>query len=208
MGLLRACADAVFIGAGTLHGSPQTQWTAEHAYPPAAELYGDLRRRRGMPPLPTLAILSGSGKIDPKHPGLVHPAIVLTSDQGEKHLANMLPSSVRVVPLGGEPQLDVAAAVKFLREHGHRFILCEGGPTLLGALTASNLLDEMFLTISPRFAGRSERRPGLSLIENAELLPDQVVDGELLSVRRAGSQVFLRYEIRTSASQPRLSGIS
>jgi hypothetical protein len=29
MGLLRACADAVLIGAGTLRGSPRTRWTAE-----------------------------------------------------------------------------------------------------------------------------------------------------------------------------------
>src|SRR5688572_9423373 len=28
MGLLRACADAVLVGAGTLRGSPRTRWTA------------------------------------------------------------------------------------------------------------------------------------------------------------------------------------
>src|SRR5438093_697676 len=46
MGLLRACADALLVGAGTLQGSPRTLWTAEHAYPPAAALYAELRRLR------------------------------------------------------------------------------------------------------------------------------------------------------------------
>jgi hypothetical protein len=39
MGLLRACTDAVLVGPGTLHASPRTLWTAEHAYPPAAKLF-------------------------------------------------------------------------------------------------------------------------------------------------------------------------
>ena len=82
MGLLRACADAVLVGAGTLRGSPRTRWTAEHAYPPAAPLYAELRRRRGRPPQPTLAVLSGSGRIDPQHPGLGERSLVLTSEQG------------------------------------------------------------------------------------------------------------------------------
>jgi len=46
MGLLRACADAVLVGAGTMLSSPRTLWTAEHAYPAAAPLYGELRRSR------------------------------------------------------------------------------------------------------------------------------------------------------------------
>lgn len=193
MGLLRASADVVLIGAGTLYGSPETRWTAEHAYPPAAESYAELRRRRGAPPQPILAVLSGSGKIDPKHPGLMRPTIVLTSQQGAKELDGILPSSVEIVPLGDSLRLDVAAAMQVLRDGGHQLILCEGGPKLLGALIQSNLLDELFLTISPRLAGRGPNRRRLSLVENIELLPDRLIGGELLSVRRAGSHVFLRY---------------
>src|SRR5438552_3816066 len=43
-GLLRACADAVLIGSGTLRASPGARWTARDAYPPAAALYAELRR--------------------------------------------------------------------------------------------------------------------------------------------------------------------
>ena len=33
MGLLRACADAVVVGAGTFRKTPNHLWTAEHIYP-------------------------------------------------------------------------------------------------------------------------------------------------------------------------------
>src|SRR5216683_4402476 len=36
MGLLRACADAVIVGAGTLRSAPQHRWTAQYIYPPQA----------------------------------------------------------------------------------------------------------------------------------------------------------------------------
>lgn len=195
MGLLRACADAVFIGSGTLRESPGTRWTAAHAYPPMADLYAELRRRRGVPPQPTLVVLSGSGKIDPAHPGFQQPSIVVTSEQGAKHIDAALPASIEIVSIGDGVRLDVSAAVRMLRDRGNRLILCEGGPTLAGSLIESGLLDELFLTISARLAGRSAPHARLSLIENAELLPDHLIDGRLLSARRAGSHLFLRYAI-------------
>ena len=56
------------------------------------------------------------------------------------------------------------------------------------------MLDEVFLTVSPLFAGRgSERR--LGLVEGRELLPDTRVPGLLADVRRHGEHLFLRYRI-------------
>lgn len=83
---------------------------------------------------------------------------------------------------------DLASVVAELRERGCRRILCEGGPTLFGALLADKLVDEVFLTLSPLLAGR-----GLSLVEGVELLPDTRVAGTLAGVRRHGSHLFLRY---------------
>jgi riboflavin biosynthesis pyrimidine reductase len=198
MGLLRACADAVLVGAGTLHDSPSTIWTAEHAYPPAARLYAELRRRRGRPPQPSLAVLSGSGSIDPRHPGLAGRALVLTSEQGAARLGRRLPRSAAVVPCGGEPALDPVTAVEALRAGGHELILCEGGPTVFGALAAAGLVEELFLTLSPLLAGRAGTERRLSLLEGAELLPGRG-DCDLLTLRRAGSQLFRRYELPLGA---------
>lgn len=203
MGLLRACADAVLIGAGTLRSSPHTRWTAEHAYPPAAELYAELRHQRGRSPQPILAVLSGSGRVDPQHPGLAERSLVLTSEQGATRLDDRLPASATIVLLGDEPPLEPVVAVEALRAGGHELILCEGGPTLFGALTAAGLVDELFLTLSPLLAGRPAAARRLSLVEGAELLPGRTVGGRLLTLRRAGSHLFLRYELpRGEVSNP------
>jgi riboflavin biosynthesis pyrimidine reductase len=203
MGLLRACADAVLIGAGTLHGSPRTHWTAEHAYPPVAELYAELRRRRDRPPQPTLAVLSGSGRIDPQHPGLSERTLVLTSEQGAAQLGRRLPSSATIVPIGDDSPLDPLVAIETLRAGGHELILCEGGPTLFGALVKAGLVDELFLTLSPQLAGQPAGQRRLSLLEQAELLPGQNVAGRLLSLRQTGSHLFLRYELARTEREKR-----
>jgi riboflavin biosynthesis pyrimidine reductase len=199
MGLLRACADAVLVGAGTLSAAPRTRWTAEHAYPPAAELYARLRRHRDRPPQPTLAILSGSGSIDAAHPGLAERTLILTSGPGAARLGRRLPRSATIVPIGCTPALEPAAAVQALRAGGHELILCEGGPTVLGSLLAARLVDELFLTISPLLAGRAAQRPRPGLIENAEFLPTRSIAGRLLSMRRSQSHLFARYALTQSS---------
>lgn len=203
IGLLRACADAVLIGAGTLHGSPRTRWTAEQAYPPAAEFYAELRRRRGCPPQPTLAVLSGSGRIDPEHPALGERSLVLTSEQGAAQLGRRLPRSAAIVPIGDHPPLDPVLAVETLRAGGHELILCEGGPLLFGQLVTAHLIDELFLTLSPVLAGHGGAGGQLSLLERAELLPSRTLPATLLALRRADSHLFLRYALgRGETSEP------
>ena len=47
LALVRACADAVVVGSGTLLASPQGTWRIDRAYPPAADGLAELRARRG-----------------------------------------------------------------------------------------------------------------------------------------------------------------
>jgi riboflavin biosynthesis pyrimidine reductase len=194
MGLLRACADAVLVGAETMRDSPGTLWTAEQAYPPAAALFNELRRTREQPPRPKVAILSGHGTVNPRHPALENGALVLTSEPGAARLRPHLPGTTTVV-LGPAPRLDPAAAVEALRSRGHQLILSEGGPNTFGTLLAAGLVDELFLTTSPLVAGRTADSPRRALVEGIELLPATTVGCELLTLRRAGSQLFSRYRV-------------
>ena len=101
MGLLRAFADVVLIGAGTLASSPKGTWLPEKVYPPAAEQFAELRRRLGRSERPEIAILTGHGSIDPAHPLLASGALVLTSDAGAVRLDGAVPDAVdRRVPGG------------------------------------------------------------------------------------------------------------
>lgn len=67
MGVLRAVADAVIVGAGTLRAaSPQHLWTAEYIYPPLTDAYKQLRAFLKKPDPPLNVIVSARGAVDLK----------------------------------------------------------------------------------------------------------------------------------------------
>lgn len=195
MGLLRACADAVLVGAGTLRATPGHLWTPAHVFPPQAESFAALRRSLGRAAEPRLVVVTQSGDIDPNHVAIQHGALIITTSSGAAACRDRVPSSCEVVVPGGGEELDIAAAVGELRNRGHDVVLTEGGPHVMGQLIDKGLLDEAFLTISPVIAGRaSERR--LGMVEGVELLPARGAWSRLLSVRRQGEYLFLRYGLR------------
>ena len=194
MGLLRACADVVLIGSGTMKASPGSLWTPERVYPPAAAAYADLRRRLGVAPRPLLAILT-SGSIDVRHPALEAGALVLTTERGAAQLDGRLPSASESIPLNGEGVVDPRAAIALLHARGNALVLSEAGPRVTGSLLAASLLDELFLTLSPVLAGRAPTNDRPGLVQGPELLPVTRVAGRLTSVRRDQHHLFLRYEI-------------
>jgi riboflavin biosynthesis pyrimidine reductase len=193
MGLLRSFADAVLIGSGTLAGSPKGSWTPRGAYEPAADAFAELRVRLGLSPDPLLAVATATGSVDPEHPAVQAGALVLTTDQGEQRLRDLLPERAEVVSVGGGPHLDPRAALAVLRDGGNRFVLSEAGPHLFGSLLAQNLVDELFLTLSPLLAGRASLDGRLALVEEQHLLPERTEQMRLLGVRRGGAHLFLRY---------------
>jgi riboflavin biosynthesis pyrimidine reductase len=122
-------------------------------------------------------------------------AVVLTTERAAPDLRASVPSATEVLAVDSGETVDLAAALEALRSLGHAVILSEGGPTLLGGLLASRLVDELFLTLSPLVAGRATE-PRLALVEGVELLPDVRVAGSLRSVRRSGAHLLLRYALR------------
>jgi len=66
MGLLRASADAVVVGAGTVHDvDPEHLWVPSFTYPKAKDLYREYRVSvLGKPEQPLIAIVTGTGSID------------------------------------------------------------------------------------------------------------------------------------------------
>jgi riboflavin biosynthesis pyrimidine reductase len=64
---------------------------------------------------------------------------------------------------------------------------------LFGQLLRANLVDELFLTVAPQVVGRDEAARRLSLVEGVSF-GGQGRWASLASVRRAGDDLFLRYE--------------
>jgi riboflavin biosynthesis pyrimidine reductase len=195
LALLRACADAVVVGSGTLLSSPQGTWRIDRAYPPAAAGLAELRARRGRPEQPVLVIVTAGGSFDPTHPVLEAGALVLTTDGAADRLRASVPGATEVVAVNDGDTVDLAAVVGVLHGRGCSVLLAEAGPSMFGSLVASALVDELFLTVSPVLAGRAATAR-LGLVEGVELLPQTRVAGRLRSVRAHGSHLFLRYGLR------------
>jgi riboflavin biosynthesis pyrimidine reductase len=175
-GVLRALADVILVGAGTAR---------EEKYRPARVRPEWAGLRAGRPAAPPIAVLSGRLGLDLAGPLLTGPApdartIVLTSAAADPELSTAVAAHADVI-VAGQRHVDLAAAVAALAGRGHRRILAEGGPRLLGQLAAAGLLDELCVTVSPVLAGGPAGRivhgppggAGLARLDLAHLLADE-----------------------------------
>jgi riboflavin biosynthesis pyrimidine reductase len=151
-----------------------------------------LRTRLGKPEHPAVAIVTTGASLDVTHPVLAE-ALVLTTVRGAEKLEGVVPNLIAVTD--GD-RVDLRAALELLRSKGHSLVLAEAGPTTFGELIAGGLVDELFLTVSPVLAGRLASGRRLGLVEGVELLPQARVSPRLLSLRRAGEHLFVRYTFR------------
>jgi riboflavin-specific deaminase-like protein len=180
---LRTQVDAVLVGSGTLR----------------AERYGRIvrdpelraaREAEGLAPDPLACVVSRSLSLPLDIPLFQDPeqrTIVFTSS--DERLEGAGPG-VSVERLGAE-ELTLTSALKVLRDrHAVRSVLCEGGPTVFGALLAEELVDELFLSLAPRIAGGGEAHTIVEGMPLAELL-----ELELVWVLEAEGEMFIRYRI-------------
>jgi riboflavin biosynthesis pyrimidine reductase len=147
-GVLRALADVILVGAGTAR---LENYRPARVRPALAGL------RAGRPAAPPIAVLSG--RLDLSLDGALFTGvaagartIVLTSGAAPEDRRAAAAAHADVI-VAGERQVDLAAALAALAARGHRRILAEGGPQLLGQLAAAGLIDELCVTVSPVLAG-------------------------------------------------------
>jgi 5-amino-6-(5-phosphoribosylamino)uracil reductase len=142
---LRERVDAIIAGVGTLR----------------TERYGrmirdaDARQRRvdrGLSPEPLACVVTRSGELPLDIPlfeddEAASRVVVFTTPEAKTppklDTVRIHPTELTLMTVLGRLSLD----------YGIRSLLCEGGPTLFGALLHEQLIDELFLTISPHLAG-------------------------------------------------------
>ena len=174
---LRNRFDAVMIGGGTMR----------------AERYGRIisrpgsrekREQNGLEPDALAVIISGD--LD-----LPFDASLFTDGNGRvliftrKESAPATETPVELVTMKG--LIDSADVLAHLRrEEGVRALLCEGGPNLFGQLVAGNLVDDLFLTITPvATGGDAPHILEANLPERARF--------ELARLNEADGDLFARY---------------
>jgi riboflavin biosynthesis pyrimidine reductase len=177
---LRALADAVLIGTGTVRAEGYAQLVRSP----------ERRARRvaaGLPEDPPAVLISRRFDI-PWEAGLFaaaeQPVLVYTGVDGSPP---DVAAPVEVIHLDDPSP---AAVLADLRARDVRALLCEGGPTLFGSLLADGLCDELFLTLFPLLSG-DVAEPGITA---GDRFPTPIA-AELLWVRQAGSELLLRYAI-------------
>jgi riboflavin biosynthesis pyrimidine reductase len=167
---LRAVADAVLIGPGTVR----------------AEGYARLVSPERRPSSPPAVLISRRFDI-PWEAGLFaaadQPVLIYASlDAGA---APEVEAPVEIVRLS---ECTPAAALADLRGRGVRTLLSEGGPTLFHGFLEAGLVDELFLTLTPLLTGDEAET---SILRGARLA--DLSRFALRWVLRAGDELFLRY---------------
>jgi len=203
MGLLRASADAVMVGARTVHDvSSKGLWIPEYTYPDAKHLYTKYRVEvLHKPEFPLVVIVSGSGRLELKRaifrtPG-VHTVVITTSagrDELVRAGAAKLPSvQIKVLDATGGSIAPLVVLPLLYLQFGVRMLLHEGGPTLFGQFLAAKAVDELFMTLSPQIAGRKADAIRPALVQGVEFVPDCAPWFQLLSLKQKAEHLYLRY---------------
>ncbi|WP_231702992.1 dihydrofolate reductase family protein [Tsukamurella asaccharolytica] len=89
-----------------------------------------------------------------------HPALAVVTRGTIARTARLYPpgGAEPIVYSGHGASVDLRAVLDDLYARGHRRVLAEGGPGVLGALLAAGLVDELCLTIAPVLSGGDGRR--------------------------------------------------
>ncbi len=140
--VLRALADVVLVGAGTAR----------------TEGYTMLERPRGLEHLSggsplELALVTSSGRLPEGVLGGARRPWVVTGRAGAPVAAGVVGGDRVLEVPGPDGGVDLAAALEALAERGLTRVLSEGGPTLLGAMLAAGVVDELCVTTTPQLVG-------------------------------------------------------
>jgi riboflavin-specific deaminase-like protein len=187
---LRERVDGVFAGTGTMR----------------AERYGRLvrdpdrrarRAARGLAPDPVACVITRSGEIPTEIPLFADADSRVLVFSSQPVALDSVSARVETVVLDpGEVTMTTMVRV-LRRDHDVRALLCEGGPTVFGALLREGLVDELFLTVAPRLNGGGSDPP-LSVGPD---LPEPIALELRWALEREGT-LFLRYARPAGAGDP------
>ncbi len=147
-GTLRGLADVILVGAGTAR---------TEGYGPARPRESWKALRQGRPPSPPIAVVTRlldldlSGTLFTGAPAHAR-TIVMTTERAPADRRARAAEYAEIV-IAGPDRVEPAAAISALADRGFTRVLTEGGPRLLGQLTAAEQVDELCLSISPMLVG-------------------------------------------------------
>jgi riboflavin biosynthesis pyrimidine reductase len=199
MGLLRAAADAVIVGSGTLAADPEHLWTPQAICPELGNDYRRLADAMNKPRAALNVIVSAEGTVNLRLPVFASgkvAAMIITTRRGAKQLRKQrVPDSVQIHATrrrsGAIPAAAILRAVD--RAIAGKQVLVEGGPRLLATFYKERLIDEQFLSLAPQLAGREIGDSRMGLVMGKAFAPRDPRWGRLTDARQGSQLLFLRY---------------
>lgn len=179
---LRSLCDVLLVGAGTVRAE---------GYGPL-ELTDDQQRRRldaGQDAVPRLAVLTRSLELDlaaPVFAGATARPLVITTERAPA-TRRAEAAAVADVVVAGDADVDLGAALAELAGRGLPRVLSEGGPHVLAAMFAADLVDELCLAVAPVVTAGGELR----ITAGPPLVPPRAM--HLAHVLERDEFLFLRY---------------
>ncbi|MGC2209530.1 MAG: dihydrofolate reductase family protein [Candidatus Korobacteraceae bacterium] len=209
MDLLRAHADAVILGMGTLRAEQRLNRPRPRGpvfrivHPELEQLRARLGRGRQRNILVTAHAAFQLGDYAVFDGELVD-ATVLTTHEGARRLESQRASHpaldiIAVDPAGDSVNMPQAIAA-LQQRYGIRYLLCEGGPSLYSAMLTAGLIDEKFLTVSPIEVGAMSAhgtRP--TVLPNISLSKQDAVHWRWLSCRKVDGYQLHRFRREVSS---------
>jgi riboflavin-specific deaminase-like protein len=179
--ILRRLCDVVLVGAGTVraegYGSMRLDEASVH-----------WRRANGLSDHPVFAIVSGTLDLDPRSAVFADAPVRAAVVTVGKSPSSKKEAFARVadVLVCGEEKLDARAMLAELARRGLRQVLCEGGPTLFGALLEADCVNELCLTVSPQIVAGAAPRIAVGVLAQSRRM-------KLHHVLVSRSMLLLRY---------------
>jgi len=194
--LLRRLSDVILVGAGTVRAEG---YGAMRLHPESVRL----RLASGLTAQPVFVIVSGRLGLDPESAVFsdapVRPIVVTVGRSSQ--LKQDAFSRVADLLVCGEETLDVDVMLDAFAKRGLHQVLCEGGPTLFGALLDADRVDDLCLTISPLLEGGDAHRILVGLPEKARRMT-------LRHVLISNGTLILRYLRASGETRAKPCGLS
>lgn len=186
MDVLRARSDAVIVGAGTVR----------HDGYPVLVRDPEVRRRRvarGRPPHPVNVVLSRALDLPMARPIFRRDdvrRIIFTTRAAPEAKRRRFERIAEVVVLRTKG-ISPRTVLRDLHGRGMTRVLMEGGGELHFAFARQHVVDEIYVTVTPRLIGGDAP----SLLDGRGFLKEDHLELDLLSTRRVGDELFLHYRV-------------
>ena len=186
MDRLRAETDIIIWGAETLRIADCPARVRE-------KKFINCRLKEGRTIQPASGVITRTGNIPKASKWFENELVqfIFTGISGEKKARDSSEDRAEVIVFRTE-EVSPSSVLKYLKKRKFRKILLEGGGSIHWSFIKENLVDSLYITLTPFLAGGSSSP---TILDGEGFLGPDFVDLELEKFERKGNELFLKYNV-------------